>query len=265
MMADLEKTPHRHQHGVSAMSPSATNRKNHHTAPQEWNATMQHLNHEAPKNNRRLLYVCLPRKLATQPPLRQLTPFQLDIACALIAAARGVLADDLHVRALKGGKAAIQTEMKTSTEYFKTRWWADQGRSYPVPPKGVAIKRAGEKGYRSRKKAIRRRPPPDVIPLEVSRSGLLRWAKLAPHGRGTQAPERCPRPPDPTRQQSVARNPESMDATAIRSVALSGQWALDCNGVLCAGAVAVTTRRQCQGSVFVSAGNPHDRNQQGRY
>lgn len=136
-------------------------------------------------------YVCLPRQVVTHPPIRHrhmpagngyLTPFELDIACALLGAARLVLGDDLHQRALKGGATAIEEEVKTAKRYFKKREFSLSYGATPIRAKGGAIKDAGSLGYLQRKRALRRRPSPDLITVEVSRSRLLRWARLSPDG-----------------------------------------------------------------------------------
>ena len=95
-----------------------------------------------------------------------------------------MLAGDLHQRALQGGKAAIAQEVATSQYYFERHEFNKADIFARTPAKGGAIRSAGQTGYRRRKKAIRKRPAPKNITVEVSRSRLLRWAHLKTHGGG---------------------------------------------------------------------------------
>jgi hypothetical protein len=126
-------------------------------------------------------------------------PFDVAVACALLARARLDLAEGRHIRALEAGATSIRLEKQYAAD-FENEWREVKARrrqgkearapqrfhTYTYEPehkpkkrKGNAIEHAGKVSYRRAQRDIRRESPPEFVAVEVHRYELLRLAHLS--------------------------------------------------------------------------------------
>lgn len=148
------------------------------------------------------VFACLPRELLIDPPVGQLEPFDLAIACGLLACGRRMIDQARHEAALKAGSDLIANERALGAN-FKEEWKRKRrakpgdedyilphrihtynvlGNSKPRDKTPEAIKKAGQFGYKRAKNSLRREAAPDQT-ISLSRSAILRLAGLSSDGK----------------------------------------------------------------------------------
>lgn len=125
-------------------------------------------------------------------------PMTLAVVASILTSAALARGDQLHIDALAGGAEKIEAE-KEAAEQFKEDWEETNNRrrsgqavrapqryhtftsKTPFKPKKfrTALKRAGELGYEQRKKELRKRPAPETVLIEITKSALLRRVSLS--------------------------------------------------------------------------------------
>ena len=127
-----------------------------------------------------------------------LDPLTLAVVASILTSAAFARGNQLHADAFAGGAEKIEAE-KEAAEQFREDWEETNNRrrsgqaahapqryhtftsKTPFKPKkfGMALKRAGELGYEQRKKELRKRPAPEIVRIEITKSALLRRAGLS--------------------------------------------------------------------------------------
>jgi hypothetical protein len=120
-----------------------------------------------------------------------LSPFEWDIALAVISMARPAWRQALHNEAMRKGAASIEGEARTRERYFDqlSRYRAEHGIMMDKPNIGKEIKQVGKWGYRDSRRSIlndlkkSRRVFRKTVVVETSAWALLKDAKLGVGGK----------------------------------------------------------------------------------
>jgi hypothetical protein len=151
-----------------------------------------------PDISQKALYGALPFDLAFDPRGHDLDPVELAVALALTASARRIIRHRVHVQAFNGyGQDAIKEE-RAYQEQHQREWQAKRkGLRSTVPIRLHAhkeptykagrvrknLKNAGRFGYSQATSTLSKQPLPEVIPVLISRSNLLRVANMSADGK----------------------------------------------------------------------------------